>query len=583
MVIFKNKCTLITLLLLAISMYVCFFNLDGSYLWKDEAHTAFIAKNILKYGLPKVWDGQNLLTGTEGNDFNEQFVLISKGWMQFYITAVSFYFLGTSTFAARLPFAMLGFLTIIINYLLAKKIFKKESLATLTLFFNVVCVQYILYIRTCRDYAITMFFISLTTYLMLIIFENRRQLGYMRKIDTIMIIGSSISLALLLYSNHLFGGVYCISLIGYTILFEHFSIKRSIVIVSIGILVWIPWYIYVLQSGVPSGYQISSNIVDRFLIGAWKIQTYFFPFITIIVLMLILGLISKKSRHCSNVPRALWFFTILVSANVIIVSFVEFFIVNHYYLTAAVTVPFFMTFSTMMIIENSKILAVPFVISISFTNVLNIQPYYWIKEQNIINADGYSYGSEESEVTCAGIVASPFTEGDGSIRSLKRYISDIEINCNFANMLYEIQYGYDGINKEISELLNKLGNDNDVVLYAGAEPEPFAFYTNMKLIRTLSKDVTVFENYFDSYPNQKYEYLVDDSDEDIDWIIISSLGRILLFHDEDFLKKNYDKFEVYETNVTDTFLSNSPDLDYHMFKPKVEGKKVTILHKKKGW
>ena len=37
-------------------------NLSDRYLWGDEAETAMLAKNITRYGVPKVYDGKNTVT-----------------------------------------------------------------------------------------------------------------------------------------------------------------------------------------------------------------------------------------------------------------------------------------------------------------------------------------------------------------------------------------------------------------------------------------------------------------------------------------------------------------------------------------
>lgn len=45
----------------AASAVLLFPNLDNMYLWQDEAEAALIAKNVVTYGLPKAWDGMNML------------------------------------------------------------------------------------------------------------------------------------------------------------------------------------------------------------------------------------------------------------------------------------------------------------------------------------------------------------------------------------------------------------------------------------------------------------------------------------------------------------------------------------------
>ena len=64
------------------------FNISNRYMFADEAIEALIGKNILKFGLPKVWDGNNLaLAGVNGNEFNESLIPIRNNWLPYYVAA----------------------------------------------------------------------------------------------------------------------------------------------------------------------------------------------------------------------------------------------------------------------------------------------------------------------------------------------------------------------------------------------------------------------------------------------------------------------------------------------------------------
>ena len=43
-----------------------FTNLGTDYLWEDEGDTAALAVNILKFGVPKAWDGAAFLDSDRG-------------------------------------------------------------------------------------------------------------------------------------------------------------------------------------------------------------------------------------------------------------------------------------------------------------------------------------------------------------------------------------------------------------------------------------------------------------------------------------------------------------------------------------
>jgi hypothetical protein len=48
--------------LLLVGALLIFPNLDDRYLWDDEAETALLAKNVLRFGVPVAWDGVSLIS-----------------------------------------------------------------------------------------------------------------------------------------------------------------------------------------------------------------------------------------------------------------------------------------------------------------------------------------------------------------------------------------------------------------------------------------------------------------------------------------------------------------------------------------
>ena len=77
-------------------------NLGKDYLWADEGDTAVLAANIVKYGIPKAWDGVTFVDSDKGARLNHDLVMVTSPWLQYYLTAASFSALGENTFSARL-------------------------------------------------------------------------------------------------------------------------------------------------------------------------------------------------------------------------------------------------------------------------------------------------------------------------------------------------------------------------------------------------------------------------------------------------------------------------------------------------
>lgn len=155
-------------LLIAIAAVLLFANLGNQYLWQDEAETATLAENTLEYGFPRAFDGVNIVNPRIAEHshvgFGKDYAWLYHPWIQFYITAFSFLLFGISTFTARLPFAFLGIINILMVYLLAYRLTKERFVAVCSSFLLVFSVPYLLFMRQCRYYAPAVFFVLFILY-----------------------------------------------------------------------------------------------------------------------------------------------------------------------------------------------------------------------------------------------------------------------------------------------------------------------------------------------------------------------------------------------------------------------------------
>lgn len=136
---------------------ILFANLGNIYLWQDEAETAVLARNTLEFGVPRAFDGTNLIT----NIYEDPCMYRGwkyAAWLQFYLVALCFRLIRESTFAARLPFAIFGVGSIALCYLLAERLFQKRFISRASAAFMLFSAPFFLYMRQCRWYALTVFF-----------------------------------------------------------------------------------------------------------------------------------------------------------------------------------------------------------------------------------------------------------------------------------------------------------------------------------------------------------------------------------------------------------------------------------------
>jgi len=147
------------LIILAAASFLLLANLGNQYLWQDEAETAVLARNVLKFGFPRAHDGVNLVNPTIRTGYGPGYSWLYHPWGQFYLTALSFKLLGESTFSARLPFAFLGILNILLIYLLAYRWTRVRFVAGCSAFLTATSVPYLLLMRQCRYYSPAVFLV----------------------------------------------------------------------------------------------------------------------------------------------------------------------------------------------------------------------------------------------------------------------------------------------------------------------------------------------------------------------------------------------------------------------------------------
>jgi 4-amino-4-deoxy-L-arabinose transferase-like glycosyltransferase len=142
---------------IVVGALLIFAGLSQRYLWDDEAETALLAERVLQFGVPLAWDGSSLVSQECGQDYDQNYVWRQTPWLPIYVAAASFKLFGVSTFAARLPFALLGLLSVPSMYLLARRVFNDWTTAHLAAASLLFSVPFLLHVRQCRYYSLAIF------------------------------------------------------------------------------------------------------------------------------------------------------------------------------------------------------------------------------------------------------------------------------------------------------------------------------------------------------------------------------------------------------------------------------------------
>lgn len=128
-------------------------------LWQDEAETALLGKATLEHGYPLAVNGQQVISDQTGEkDLNAAGIWIWTPWLQDYVAALSFAVFGVTTWAARLPFALIGWAVLILNYAVLKDITRDRRLSRYATLLLLASVPFLLHARQCRYYMLLTLF-----------------------------------------------------------------------------------------------------------------------------------------------------------------------------------------------------------------------------------------------------------------------------------------------------------------------------------------------------------------------------------------------------------------------------------------
>ena len=181
------------LIILVIGVFLLFFRLDHRPFWQDEAETACLARNILQYGVPRAFDGVNLISQEEGREFDDNYLWRWSPWLQIYVTAAAFRIGGATTTAGRAPFALFAVACLLLTYRLVKRNFDDLGWARLAAALLTFSIPFLLFSRQCRYYSLG----ALLT--LMIIYASQREVQSKTGPALLLVI----SFGLLFYTNYL--------------------------------------------------------------------------------------------------------------------------------------------------------------------------------------------------------------------------------------------------------------------------------------------------------------------------------------------------------------------------------------------
>jgi len=151
----KRRPDVIVVLLTIASLPLFVAGLGNTYLWQDEAQTALLGRSVARYGIPMVGSGAQSLSAHMGADAGVNGIYLHISWLQAYVAAASFRIFGESSWSARLPFAIAGWLCVPLAAWVVRRASGGVAAARLAALLTATSVPFIVCSRQSRYYALT--------------------------------------------------------------------------------------------------------------------------------------------------------------------------------------------------------------------------------------------------------------------------------------------------------------------------------------------------------------------------------------------------------------------------------------------
>ena len=371
--------------LYAAALLLLFVNLSDRLMWGDEAETAILARNILEFGVPVVDDGKNFLTQySHRKEYNEDNIWTWNTWLPYYLCAISFRIFGPTTFAARLPFVIIGFLAVVLIRWVALAFYEKEETAFIATILLVTSAPFLIHTRQCRYYST----LSLGVLWMLmgyhkIAFERKRQGG----------LNVALALLVLFYSSFIsFVGNFVAA--GIHSLFlgrKNRDLMRSIIVyLGLALLGVLPWVIY-------SGMLEKSSSIRPFqffnTLGIYISRINFHVFPLLLLLIPPISLLKMRATWKQWIPSEKTSVLLLVvMCQLLCLSIFPF--VYFRYLTAIIPVIFILEAHILRNCISNRPTRFLLVIVLATTNLLGVLSLYPIRAEHKIESPIYGFIKE---------------------------------------------------------------------------------------------------------------------------------------------------------------------------------------------
>ncbi len=527
------------LLLVAASFVLLLPNLGNAFPQVDEANTMIIAQNVLRFGYPTVWDGEYLVSPYFDGDLTEDKVWISHPWLQFYVTAASFALFGPNTWAARLPYALVGVFTVLALYHLAKQMSGSVQLARLSAWLLLLHPGFLLAARQTRYHSLTFLF-SVLAVLMFLRWLQEPKGGNL--------IGYVLASALLFHAYYPYWVFLTFGLVLYLVLVERrWKLMPAFLLGTLGLaLLTIPWYAYANpQPPADTGPELSTW-GRHLVIYLWKINNWVAPLFSLSVLAGALfllrkaGWLRKDLKEGISVDKSylIFAFVLLYTAFISIIP-----ILTTQYVSPAIPLLTILAAHLLWKIREYRRWVGAVVLSLFVTtNVIHTAPYIAAAHSGI---PARKLEPFLPNARCNFLI-SP---------SLEHYLKDhLVVRFDLFEQAASLFLDYDNRIEGIIRYLNQHASKDQTVYTSWGDANAVRFYTGMKVVY----------NFFPRFENPEVKSLVERPGTQVDWVVPDTLR---FYPPQDpFFKIDLEEYEKVPVHFPKSYFDNTFNQDEATFR-----------------
>jgi len=205
-----------------------------------------------------------------------------------------------STFTARLPFALIGMLTIWATFFFTRELWKNDKIAAVATLLLLCSVPFLLLMRQARLYSPVALFSILSLWVYIRFLKGEKGAGWQ------LVVAST----LLFHSHYLYFATLFAALFIHVLLFCRPLFIRTLILIAISVAINLPWMVWLSDMAIRERYNIPLYDMQRhgFFLDLYlsDLTQYIFPPLLLFIPLLVVAVNYVRKAKLFSIDRNLW-------------------------------------------------------------------------------------------------------------------------------------------------------------------------------------------------------------------------------------------------------------------------------------